>query len=140
MELANIYEDYRKRVSLVRSGAGLAGGLFGMGENPKNNPCHREFFQAVGSWIREFLARQPEPEGCLAVLEYLVQAPSQCRDRDCYWMMFAAMGWGTELVTYLAPEDCGKARELMDKLYPPRDRFPAQQRLYRLLSKKVRGK
>lgn len=138
MELETIYQEYEKKAGQVRARARPTDGLFGMGNDPRNDPCHMEFFETVGAWAKKL--RQEQPERCMEAVEYLILAPTRCQSRDCYWMMFAAMGWAKELVPCLSARDCVHAMALLDRHFPPRDRFPAQQTLYKALAKGAKGK
>lgn len=140
MELETIYQEYEKKAGQVRAKAKPTDGLFGMGNDPRNDSCHMEFFETVGAWAKALRQEQPEPEHCMDAVEFLILAPTRCRNRDCYWMMFAAMGWARELVPCLSAQDCVNAMTLMDRHFPPRDRFPAQQKLYKALAKGAKGK
>lgn len=138
MELETIFKEYERKAEQVRQRARPTDGLFGMGRDPKSDSCHMDFFDAVGAWVKDLRREAPGAARCMEAVEYLILAPSRCKNQDCYWMMYAAMGWARELVPCLTPGDCGKARDLMDGLYPPKDRFPAQKKLYKALFKGAR--
>ena len=57
------YDRYVAEAREARQKAGLCDGLFGMGNDPRRHPCHGNFYEAVGTWVEDFLRDDPgEPE------------------------------------------------------------------------------
>lgn len=138
--LTERYRQYDEEAILVRKKAAPADGLFGFGNDPKNHPCHEQFYADVGKWTEAFLASEPDCAQCLEAARFLMEAPKTCASKESYWMMYAAMGWCRELVRGLDENGCGELRTLMDTLYPRRDRMPVHQELYNALKKGSAGK
>ena len=134
-QLQERYRQYDEEANLVRKKAAPADGLFGFGNDPKNHPCHELFYEDIGKWTKAFLASDPDPEQSYAAARFLITAPVECSSKESYWMMYAAQGWCRELVCRLDAGDCGKLRDVFDRLYPRRDRMPVQQELYKALKK-----
>ena len=134
-QLQERYRQYDEEANLVRKKAAPADGLFGFGNDPKNHPCHELFYEDIGKWTKAFLASDPDLEQSCAAARFLITAPVECSSKESYWMMYAAQGWCRELVCRLDAGDCGKLRDVFDRLYPRRDRMPVQQELYKALKK-----
>ena len=134
-QLQERYRRYDEEAALVRKKAAPADGLFGFGNDPKNHPCHEQFYEDVGKWTKEFLAAQPSAGDSLDAARFLIEAPKTCAGQESFWMMYAAMGWCRELVCRLDEGGCAELRTLLDGLYPKRDRMPVHQELYKALKK-----
>lgn len=129
------YQQYEKEATLVRRKSSPADGLFGFGNDPRNHPCHVQFYEDVGKLVQEFLAQEPDARQSFEVARFLIAAPVELASLETYWMMYAAQGWCRGLVDRLDPADCAGLRELFDKCFPRRDRMPVQQELYKALKK-----
>lgn len=134
-QLKERYLQYDEEATLVRKKASPADGLFGFGNDPKNHPCHEQFYEDVGKWTKAFLETRPNPQDSLDAARFLIEAPKTCASRESYWMMYAAQGWCRELVGLMDAAGCAQLRTLFDELYPKRDRMPVQQELYKALKK-----
>ena len=137
-QLIERYRQYDEEATQVRRKAAPADGLFGFGNDPKNHPCHEQFYEDVGKWTGAFLQTQPDPQASFEAARFLICAPVEQSSRESYWMMYAAQGWCRELVCRLDADGCRKLRDLFDELYPRRDRMPVQQALYKALKKGAR--
>ena len=134
-QLQERYRQYDEEANQVRKKASPADGLFGFGNDPKNHPCHEQFYEDIGKWTKAFLASEPNPEQSFEAARLLIAAPKERSSKESYWMMYAAQGWCRELVCRLDAGGCAKLRTLFDELYPKRDRMPVQQELYKALKK-----
>ena len=134
-QLKERYRQYDEEATLVRKKASPADGLFGFGNDPKNHPCHELFYEDIGKWTKAFLETRPDAADALTAARFLIEAPKTCGSRESYWMMYAAQGWGRDLVNRLDTDGCAELRTLFDELYPKRDRMPVQQELYKALKK-----
>ena len=134
-QLRERYRRYDEEAAQVRKKAAPADGLFGFGNDPKNHPCHEQFYEDVGQWTKAFLETRPSPRDSLEAARFFVEAPKTCAGQESFWMMYAAMGWCRELVGLLDADGCAELRTLFDELYPKRDRMPVQQELYKALKK-----
>lgn len=134
-QLMERYRRYDEEAVQVRKKASPADGLFGFGNDPKNHPCHEQFYEDIGKWTQAFVESGPDAAQSYEAARFLIAAPKERSSRESYWMMYAAQGWCRELVGLLDAEGCAKLRELFDGLYPKRDRMPVQQALYKALKK-----
>lgn len=133
--LKDRYRQYDEEATLVRKKSSPADGLFGFGNDPKNNPCHELFYEDIGKWTKAFLETRPDAKDSFEAARFIIGAPVECASRESYWMMYAAQGWCRELVGCLDAEGCGVLRQVFDEMYPRRDRLPVQQELYKALKK-----
>ena len=77
-QLRERYRRYDEEATQVRKKAAPADGLFGFGNDPKNHPCHEQFYEDVGKWTKEFLETQPSPGDSLDAARFLIEAPRTC--------------------------------------------------------------
>ena len=134
-KLEAIYIGYEEAVTAVYQKAKPGDGLFGWGEDPKKDPCHMAFYEAVERWTADFLSSQPDRDGAFRAVKYLLETPETCRERHCFWFMYAAQGFSRELIPLLGKEQCAELMAYYDGAYPKRDRMPVQKEVYRLLKK-----
>lgn len=135
MELKEIYRQYVLDYAQVRRKATPMDGLFGMGQDPRKDPCHMRFYEAVEQWVAAFAAERPEGEQAYLVVHWILAAPAEHTGKAVYWFMFAAHGLCRELIPLLSPAQCAELRMLYDENYPRRDRMPLQKEVYKLLRK-----
>lgn len=134
-QLATIYEEYAATIKNVRKNARLFDGFLGMGKDPRNDACHDVFFQAVGAWVTEFLATEPDQDALMQAARYIIETPVSYNGQECYWFMFAAHGHVKPLIPLLNRENCAQLAGSMEKLYKKRDRMPLQKEILKLLTK-----
>ena len=135
-ELKSIYETYIRRAGEVRRKASPMAGIFGMGDDPRNHPCHEEFYEAVKQWVEAFEASGPDAAAALEAVRWILETPqAHAGNRDIYWFMYAAHGLTMPLIPRLTPADCGALFRWYDASFPRRSRFPIQQQVWKLLKK-----
>lgn len=134
-QLATIYEEYAATVKEVRKNARMFDGFLGLGKDPRNDACHDAFFQAVGTWVTEFLATEPDQDALMQAVKYMIETPVTYNGQECYWFMFAAHGHVKPLIPLLSKENCAKLASSMEQLYKKRDRMPLQKEILKLLTK-----
>lgn len=135
-QLKDRYGRYVEEVRKVRENAPATAGLFGMGDDPRKNPCHMSFYEDVEQWVKEFLASGPDAESAYQAVCWILSAAAQHRDQECYWFMYAAHGHCKRLIPLLTSENCGELVRFYDDSYPRRDRMPVQKEIYKLLKKR----
>lgn len=135
-KLMERYRQYDEEAALVRKKAKFTDGLLGFGNDPRNHPCHEQFYMDVGEWTRAFTETQPSRQDSLEAARFLIEAPKTCGSCESYGMMYAAQGWCRELVNRLDAEGCAELSALMEALYPKQDRMPVQLELLKALNKK----
>lgn len=132
-QLAKLYEDYRLKVIEIRKKARFFDGVFGLGDDPKKDPCHEAFYQAVKEWIDAFAAGSPTPEEANAVVSFLLETPAHNRESESYWFMYAVMVFMDPLIPYLNKADAKALAKRMNFLFPRYDRMPVHQVSYKKL-------
>ena len=134
-QLNTIYADYAEKVKTVRKQARMFDGFLGLGKDPRNDACHDAFYQAVGAWVEEFMATQPEQETLMAAAVFLLEEPVNYKEQECYWFMYAAHGHIKPMIPALSKENCKELGARLEKCYKKLDRMPLQKELLKLLAK-----
>jgi len=134
-QLKNLYTEYAQKVKEVRKAARPFDGVFGFGNDPRNNPCHEEFFAAGGQWAEQFAAAGPDQAQLLEAALFILEEPLQYKDRECYWYMFASHASLKPLIGVMTPETAAQVLSRFRELYPKRDRMPLQKQLLKALEK-----
>lgn len=132
-QLQERYEAYDRETRELARKAPPSGGLFGLGEDPRKDPCHMRFYQDVEQWVADFRAAEPESREACQAVEWILMAAARRKGEPAYWFMYAAQGLCRELIGLLDPEDCARLRALYDGSYPRRDRLPVQKEIYKAL-------
>lgn len=133
--LKDIYQRYDEEIRAVKAKAKPTDGLFGMGDDPRNNPCHMRFYEGVEQWVQNFLKTAPNAQSALEAARVIIEAPAAHRDGPTYWFEFAAHGHCRDLIAYLDAAGCAELRAFYDENYRKRDRMPVQDQIYKLLKK-----
>lgn len=133
--LKEIYSRYEAEAAAVRAKASVFDGLFGMGDDPRKDPCHMRFYEGVEQWAKGFLAEGPEEPAAYEAVSWILSAPADHEGEAVYWFLYAAQGLCRDLIPTLSPEHCVQLRDFYDAHYPRRDRMPVQKEVYRLLKK-----
>ena len=134
-QLNAIYSDYAEKTREVRSKAHIFDGILGLGKDPRNHPCHEEYFDAVGAWVTEFLATEPEQDQLMQAAVFLLEEPLVYAGQECYWFMYAAHGHIKPMIPYLSKENCKELGQRLEKCYKKLDRMPLQKELLKLFAK-----
>lgn len=135
-ELKFLFENYLQESTEVRKNTHGMAGYMGMGSDPKQHPCHMEFYNRVGQWEDRFLASSPGREEAKAAAEYILQAADLHRGTDAYWYYFACHKYAEPLLDLLTKEDCRELMAYYDAHYPKRERLPIHVQLYKTLKKR----
>ncbi len=133
--LQELYTTYEQTLKDVRKKAKLFDGFFGLGKDPKKDPCHEAFYEAVGAWVADFVATEPSQGDIWTVAQFLVQHPLQYRERECYWFMFAAHGHLKPMIPLMTPDTCRLVHDCLETSYKKADRMPLQKELLKTLKK-----
>lgn len=132
-QLKAIYEDYAQKALDVRKQARLFDGVMGFGDDPKKDPCHMAFYEAVKAWTEAFAATGPTAEAARDAISFLIETPAHNRERECYWFMYACMVFMEPLIPYLNNTYAKELAKRMNFLFPRYDRMPAHQAVYKKL-------
>lgn len=139
-QLQAMFAAYDEKASQVKKNTKGIGGVWGMGEDPRNHPCHEEFYYQVEQWVKEFLAAQPDRAVVAAVAKFLIGAAAERRDQDSFWFSYAAQAHVMPMISWLEPAVCKELVTYYDSLYTKLERLPVQRNLYKKLVKAGKGK
>lgn len=134
-KLQEIYSEYIQTVARVYKEAKPMDGVFGWGDDPRQDPCHMRFYEGVQQWVENFLKTAPDSEDTFRAVRFILREPSLHQGESCFWFMYAAQGLTRTLIPLLDRTQCNLLREYYDASYPKRDRMPAQNEVYKLLKK-----
>lgn len=137
-DLKEYYQEYDRAMQKVLEKAPVTAGLLGMGDSPKNAPCHEIFYEKVGAWAAEFAASQPTAGEAAEALSLILEAAARRRGQETYWYCYAAQGHGQPLIGLLTAQDAGDILRRYEADYPPIDRMPVQQRIVKELKKQAK--
>ena len=132
-QLKALYEDYAQKALEVRQKARPFDGIMGLGDDPKNHPCHEAFYLAVKEWAEAFAAAKPSPEEANEAISFLIETPAHSREQECYWFMYACMVCMDPLIPYLNNTYAKALAKRMNFLFPRYDRMPAHRAVYKKL-------
>lgn len=133
--LQELYTNYDETVVAIRKKARMFDGFFGLGKDPKKDPCHEAFYTAVGTWMEQFVASAPAQEDVLQAGMFLVEEPVRFYSKECYWFMFAAQGHMKALIPLMDKTTCKTIHDRISGLYKKYERMPLQNDLLKLLKK-----
>ena len=135
-QLKTLFADYNAAVQEVRKKARAFDGILGLGKDPRKDPCHEQFYNAVGKWTEDFLATEPSQEDLKAAALFLIEEPKNYEGKECFWFMFAAQGHIKPMIGTMCPETSQMIKASLEAAYKKRDRMPLQKELLKLLDKK----
>lgn len=133
--LKDIYSRYEAEAAAVQAKVSAFDGLFGMGEDPRKDPCHMRFYESVEQWVKAFQTTEPGETETYEAVHWILSAAADHAGESTFWFLYAAHGLCRELIPSLSPEHCALLRQLYDDRYPRRDRMPVQKEVYSLLKK-----
>ena len=133
--LKDIYQRYDEEIRKVKAKAKPMDGLFGMGDDPRKDPCHMRFYEGVERWVQDFLKTAPNAKDALEAARVIIEAPAAHREGPTYWFEVAAHGLCRDLIGTLDAAGCRELKDFYDKNYTKRERVPVQDQLYKLLKK-----
>ena len=135
-QLKTLFTDYDAAVRAVRKKARAFDGILGLGKDPRKDPCHEQFYNAVGKWTEDFLATEPSQEDLKAAALFLIEEPKNYEGKECFWFMFAAQGHIKPMIGAMSPENRQAVKASLEATYKKRERMPLQKELLKLLDKK----
>ena len=133
--LRQIYADYLEEADRIKKKASVFAGIFGLGDDPRKNPCHEAFYEKVQEWMKAFVTAAPTGEQAREAAWFLLEEPFNHNGAEGYWFLYVCIGLIRELIPFMSREDCGALAERMNALYPRRDRMPVQQDTIKMLQK-----
>lgn len=134
-QLKGIYEKYIQDVDRVCGSAKPMDGLFGMGDDPRKDPCHMRFYEDTEQWTKAFLNGGPGEAEVFEAVRFMLETPAKYAEHSGFWFLYAVQGLTREMIPLLQGVHCTGLRDFYDENYPRRDRMPVQKEVYRLLKK-----
>ena len=135
-----LYEAYWEKTKQLERDRKPGQGLLGFGSGPKDDPCHDRFAEDTEAFLKDLEAAVPTPAQVREVLAFIYRAPlDRPEPLTAYWMMRAVHGLTLPLIGHLTPEDARAMKDVYEKDYPRRDRFPAQKKVLSALTKAAKG-
>ena len=139
--LTECMERYNEAVRKVRAHLKPGDGLFGFGRDPKRDPCHMEFYEAVGEVVGRIAQSGPTPQEAEEAVRFLVTLAQV----EGYFeltrpMREAVQGHARTLVPFLMPETARALAAWYAKTYSRRSRLPVQSQLLKELERRANGK
>ena len=129
-QLEALYAEYKKTVEKVVKDARPFAGFMGLGGGPKDDPCHRKFYEDVclltGRLAQEGMSAA-EAKDCAS---YILGA--QCAEEKeglLYWTMMAAHGAVKPLLPLLTREGAEALAADYERQVPPKVRMPLQEEI-----------
>ena len=136
--LKDIYAQYSHDVKELRQNASVFDGMFGMGNDPRDDRLHDVFYDYVGKWAELFLQQNPSGEDVAAAVRWILEAAALHRNEDVYWYYFAAQIHVKAMIPLLAADDCKAIRDWYQEHYPRIERMPVQRDVYRMLCRSAK--
>lgn len=124
------YAAYEQAAKEARREASPLDGAFGIGDDPKKDPCHKQFYKDIEGMSQSF----PRDEAA-QIVRWMLEYPAKHRGEDTYWFTYAAQKFTLPLVPAL---DVAEARMLLTLLkdnYPQQDWLPVQKDVAAALKK-----
>ena len=137
-QLQEFYQQYDEKAAKVKRETKGLGGIWGMGEDPRNHPCHVEFYEGVQQMVTDFLAAGPESRDVAAAAKFILEAADLRRETQSYWFCFAAQGHVIPMIPHMNGADCKELVQWYDGIYTKLERMPVQRDMYKKLRKASR--
>lgn len=129
-QLEALYAEYKKTVEKVIKDARPFAGFMGLGGGPKDDPCHRKFYEDACALVQQFADAGIDASEAKACVSYILGA--QCREDPeglLYWTMMAAHGAVKPLLPLLGKEDAAVLAAEYEKQVPKKVRMPLQEEI-----------
>ena len=132
------HEAVKKMTAKLRPGDGV----LGFGRDPKRDPCHMEFYNAVGDAVKGMMQEGLSSEEAASAVRFLVTLGL---DDGTYHsltqpMREAVQGHARPLVPLLEPAAAQELAAWYAKAYPRHRRLPVQSQLLKELEHRGRGR
>ena len=137
--LSACMERYNEAIRKVVGELKPGDGLLGFGRDPKREPCHMEFYNAVGETVRQMVQDGISPAEAEEAARFLMTLAQEGRYFSLTQpMREAVQGHARILVPLLEPETARRMAAWYAKAYPRRRRLPVQSQLLKDLERRAR--
>ena len=131
--------EYDRAMRKVASELRFGDGLLGLGRDPKKDPCHMKFYEAVGAVVEQMAQRELTAQEAGEAARFLLQLGWEERYHSLTLPMREAIqGHVRPLVPFLAAEEAGELAAWYAQVYPRRRRLPVQSQLLKALERRSR--
>ena len=137
-QLKACYEAYFAQAEKVWKERPVWDGMLGLGSSVKDHPCHREFYDAVQTWVENFVKESPTAETAGEAVTYILQTSEAHKGQFTYWALFAAHGLVQPMIPLLTPQCAAQTLQWYEKLLPRQERMPVHRDVIKLLKKRQR--
>lgn len=124
------YAAYEQAAKAARQEAAPLDGAFGIGDDPKKDPCHKQFYKDIEEMSQSF----PKEEAA-QIVRWMLEYPARHRGGDTYWFTYAAQKFTLPLVPVLDAEEARTLLTLLKYNYPQQDWLPVQKEVAAALRK-----
>ena len=131
--VARYEEAVSRMVARLRPGDGI----LGMGRDPRRDPCHMEFYEAVGQAVTQSLQAGLEAGGADRAVRFLLSMSQGDRHTLARPMMEAAQGHALPLIPLLEKSQAAELVRWYAGQYPKRRRLPIQDKVLAALEKQA---
>lgn len=138
-QLQEIYAAYARELAQAHKKSSIFAGLFGQGSmnDPRSDPCNKNFYENVASWVEAFAASEPDAAQVFEVCRFILEAAKISDGKPTYGYHLVAQGHVKMLIPLLNKEDCGNLLVHYLKWYPKRLQLPIQREITTLLTERV---
>lgn len=138
MELLCQY--YFEESAQVFRNAKIGDGLFGMGDDPKKNPCHQRFYDNMEQLMKECSAGNMTSKQTGEVVFALLTAEDRHKDQNetVKWMLMATQGLSLPMIPRMEAAEAASLLKWYSGYYSFLERFPMQRKVIAALKKAAR--
>ena len=137
--LRGCVDQYEEAMDKVIARLRPGDGLLGLGRDPKRDPCHMAFYEAVGETVARFAGEELAAEEAFQAARFLLSLTQVERRNLVRPMMEAVQGHALPLIPLLEPGQAEELAHWYGAHYPKRQRLPVQDKVMRALEKRARG-
>lgn len=137
-QLKTLFQDYILFAQELRANTSPMKMAMGFGAEEHGHPGHKKFYDSVAQWVDTFLAGVPSEDEVVAALDVILFSAAEYPKKAAYWYFVAVQSHGSALIPLLSDDAREKMRERYNVCYPKSKRLPAQEDIFRLLSKCVK--
>jgi len=127
--LFEIYNEYSDATQQLMLNKKSTDGLFGLGNDPKKDACHDDFYTKVATEVRSLSEKRLQPTEACEAIQFMVRTPVLRKNSKLsYPMMYAALGLIDDLIQFLDKDMARQIAEDFDSFYPKEQRLPVQEK------------
>ena len=138
--LTDCMERYDRAVRKMAERLRPGDGVLGFGRDPRRDPSHMDFYEAMGETVGRLAEGHPSPEEAEQVVRFLLKlSRAEGYHSLTQPMREAVQGHARVLVPFLEPETAQVLAAWYRRQYPRR-RLPVPEQLLEKLERRARGR